>query len=90
LKALTADVFNVRMSGSSVRNLAFLAEGSMDIIVEFDDRLWDFAAGVTIIREAGGKFTTHSGGDPEGDRGCYLATNGILHDQVIALVMKNS
>jgi myo-inositol-1(or 4)-monophosphatase len=90
MKELAAEAFNVRISGSSARNLTFLAEGSVDIVVEFDDRIWDFTAGVTIVREAGGKFTDHGGGEPATDRGRYLATNGILHERVIPILGKNS
>jgi myo-inositol-1(or 4)-monophosphatase len=89
LKDLAPQIFNVRMSGSSVRNLTFCAEGNMDAVIEFGDRIWDFAAGVTLIREAGGKITNHDGGPLDGDRGCYLATNGHLHEAFIEIIGKN-
>jgi len=90
LKELASQIFNIRMSGSSVRNLTFCAEGKVDAVIEFDDRIWDFAAGVTLIREAGGKITDHQGGPPDGSRGCYLATNGHLHNSLLEIIAENS
>ena len=79
-------VFNMRMSGSSARNLTFLAEGVVDLVVEFDDRLWDFAAGAVLVREAGGLITGHGNGPLEGDCSCYVASNGLLHAAATALL----
>ncbi len=89
LKELASQVFNIRMSGSSVRNLTFCAEGKVDAVIEFDDRIWDFAAGVTIIREAGGKITGHQGSPLDGSCGCYVATNGHLHNAIAAMLGKD-
>ena len=55
LNDLAPKVFNVRMLGSSARVLAYIAEGKLDLAVEFHDRPWDFAGGVAIIEAAGGK-----------------------------------
>ncbi|MGA2507174.1 MAG: inositol monophosphatase [Chitinispirillaceae bacterium] len=90
LKDLASKVFNIRMSGSSVRNLTFCAEGKVDAVIEFDDHIWDFAAGVTLVREAGGKITDHRGGSPDRNRGCYIATNGHIHDAIINIIAENS
>lgn len=89
LKEFASQIFNIRMSGSSVRNLTYCAEGKVDAVVEFDDRIWDFAAGVTIIREAGGKITGHQGDTLDGTCGCYAATNGHLHDAVVEIIGQN-
>jgi myo-inositol-1(or 4)-monophosphatase len=83
LGKLSERVFNVRMSGSSARNLTWLAEGCVDLVVEFDDHLWDFAAGVVLVREAGGMVTNHQGGGIDVDKGSYLATNGVLHNEIV-------
>ncbi|WP_134322545.1 inositol monophosphatase family protein [Cumulibacter soli] len=55
-----------------------LAEGAVDIAAEPDLELWDLAALIPIVREAGGQFTGVSGGDPLVEK-CALATNGKLH-----------
>lgn len=89
LRRFAPRIFYVRMSGSSARNLSFLAEGSIDMVIEFDDPIWDFAAGAVLIREAGGRITDHRGGERLIDRGCYLATNGRLHAAALDLLAKD-
>ncbi|QNO38459.1 histidinol phosphatase [Protaetiibacter sp. SSC-01] len=59
-----------------------LAEGSIDIAGEFDVKPWDIAALVPIVTEAGGRVTTISG-SPALDELNVVATNGLLHDEVL-------
>ena len=60
-----------------------VAEGAVDIAAEPDLEDYDMAALVPIVTEAGGRFTGLDGRD-----GCWsgnaLATNGLLHDEVLA------
>ena len=60
-----------------------LAEGAVDIVGEFDLKPYDMAALIPIIEEAGGRFTSVNGVDGPWE-GSALATNGILHDTVLA------
>jgi histidinol-phosphatase len=60
-----------------------VAEGAIDIAGEFDLKPWDIAALVPIVREAGGRITDADGADDLGS-GSALATNGVLHDAVLA------
>ena len=62
-----------------------LAEGLLDIVAEFDVKEYDIAPFVILIREAGGRFTAIDGTDTIAGRSS-LATNGILHDQVLAQI----
>jgi len=86
---LAENVFNVRMFGSSVRVLSYLAEGKLDFAVEFHDRPWDFAGGVCIIEEAGGKLTTLYGDTLSYKSIGYVASNSVTHDQVQNIVLKH-
>ena len=62
-----------------------LAEGAVDIAAEPELGLHDMAALVPIVTEAGGRFTSLAGADgPFG--GNAVATNGILHDEVLARI----
>ena len=62
-----------------------VAEGAVDIAAEPELAVHDMAALVTIVQEAGGRFTGLDGRD-----GCWsgnaLATNGLLHDEVLARI----
>lgn len=55
-----------------------LAEGAIDAVAEHDLEIYDWAALVPIIREAGGSFTGLYG-DLKEDTESVLATNGLLH-----------
>lgn len=62
-----------------------LAEGSLDIATEPELELYDMAALVPIVTEAGGRFTSLAGVDgPFG--GNAVATNGLLHDEVLGRI----
>jgi histidinol-phosphatase len=59
-----------------------LAEGAVDIACEPEVSLWDLAALDVIVREAGGQFTDLSGA-PGPAGGSAVASNGVLHPDVL-------
>ena len=59
-----------------------VAEGAVDIMVEPELSLWDLAALVPIVTEAGGTFSDLSG-RPGPGQGSAVATNGVLHGDVL-------
>ena len=62
-----------------------LAEGAVDIMVEPELSLWDIAALIPIVTEAGGTFTDLAGRSGPGG-GSAIATNGRLHTDVLSLL----
>ncbi|NHC13339.1 inositol monophosphatase family protein [Motilibacter deserti] len=60
-----------------------VAEGAVDVAAEPEVALHDLAALDLLVREAGGRFTD-LGGVPGPAGGSALATNGLLHDDVLA------
>ena len=80
--ALSRAVWRSRAIGD-MWSYMLLAEGSLDIVGEFDLKPYDMAALIPIIEEAGGRFTSVSGEDGPW-HGSALATNGVLHDEVLA------
>lgn len=86
---LANEVFNVRMLGSSARHLSYLAEGVLDFVVEFHDRPWDFAGGVCIIEEAGGKLSNLKGGPLFYKDIGYIASNTLVYDKVRRIVLSH-
>jgi histidinol-phosphatase len=65
-----------------------VAEGAVDIAAEPEVKLHDLAAPAIVVTEAGGRFTDLSGADgPAG--GSAVATNGALHDEVLARLTKS-
>lgn len=85
LGALVPQVFNVRMFGSSARTLSHIAEGVLDGVIEFSDNLWDFAAGVVLVEEAGGRMTSFAGSALSPRDTAYVATNGRIHDPLLGI-----
>ena len=85
LGELCPSIFNIRMSGSAARNLTYVAEGVVDGVVEFSDKLWDFAAGVVIVTEAGGRMTGLDGAPLTDRDAAYVASNGIIHDSLLRI-----
>ena len=63
-----------------------VAEGAVDIAAEPELSLWDVAALVPIVTEAGGRFTAIDGQPSGGTTVSALATNGPLHPEVVALL----
>lgn len=86
LQKVAPRVFNARIFGASVRNFTYLAEGIVDAIIEFDDKLWDFAAGISLVLEAGGQVSDHSGAPFIPEFHNYLASNGKIHTQMLQLM----
>ncbi|MEV0297779.1 histidinol-phosphatase [Nocardia sp. NPDC050710] len=78
---LTDDVWRVRGYGDFF-NYCLLAEGAVDIATEPEVSLWDLAALDILVREAGGAFTALDG-RPGPHGGDAVATNGLLHDEVL-------
>jgi histidinol-phosphatase len=78
---LLDEVWRVRAYGD-FWSYCLLAEGAVDIAAEPEVKLWDLAPLDIMIREAGGRFTSVDGA-PGPHGGSAVATNGLLHDQVL-------
>ena len=72
--------------GSAVQSLTLVAQGNLDgsFIRAY---VWDFAAGVILVKEAGGKFTDISGKEADftKERIELISTNGFIHDEMVSL-----
>jgi histidinol-phosphatase len=79
---LTDEVWRVRGYGD-FWSYCLVAEGAVDVAVEPEVKLWDLAALDILVREAGGRFTSVAG-EPGPHGASAVATNGLLHDGVLA------
>ncbi len=82
LIALTDAVWRTRGYGDFY-SYCLVAEGAVDIATEPEVSLWDLAPLDILVREAGGAFTG-LGGTPGPHSGTAVATNALLHDQVLS------
>ena len=64
---------------------ALVATGRIDAMVDPEVAVWDVAPMPVILAEAGGRFTNW-GGTGAIDQGTGVATNGVLHDEVLGLL----
>jgi myo-inositol-1(or 4)-monophosphatase len=77
----------IHRSGSSALNLAYVAAGRLDGYWSSSLKPWDMAAGIVLVREAGGRVTKMDGSPIDHHVMSLLATNGTgLHDELIALL----
>lgn len=69
---------DIRKYGSAALDCCWLAAGKQDAFWELNLQLYDYAAGILILTEAGGICTDLFGGDDLAEKG-FLATNKVLH-----------
>ena len=76
----------LRRDGSAGLNLSYVASGRFDGFWEMRLSPWDMAAGVLIVREAGGIVTSLSGEAFSLYEGGVLASNGLVHKQMLDVI----
>lgn len=87
---LVTTVGQVRCHCAAVIGLCSVATGDMDAYVHVSLNPWDYAAGMILVQEAGGKMTRLDGRPLnlfDGGRG-VLASNGIMHEALSAVASK--
>ncbi|HUX28137.1 MAG TPA: inositol monophosphatase family protein [Terracidiphilus sp.] len=75
----------VRRAGSAALDLAYVAAGRMEAFWEFNLNPWDTAAGILLVEESGGRVTDFSGNHFCLDSREILASNGLIHDEMVGL-----
>ena len=76
----------VRRLGSAAVDLCYVAAGRMDGFWESDLKPWDIAGGALIVTEAGGRMTSMDGRSFSSRNREVLASNGLLHDQMLEII----
>jgi myo-inositol-1(or 4)-monophosphatase len=84
--AIAPEVAGIRRLGSAALDFAWLAAGRFDGFWEDDLDPWDSAAGVLLVKEAGGFVSDYRGQDRMLERREYLAANGELHSRLHKLL----
>ena len=90
LKNVMGEVAGVRRLGSAALDLAYVAAGRMDGFWESWLAPWDLAAGILMVREAGGFCTDTAGGQGMLDSGTVVAGNESIHKALLKTVQKKS
>lgn len=89
IRKLITDTRALWSTGSTARALANLAAGRIDVAIHQNQAFWDIAAGIILVKEAGGRLTNWEGSQRFDMTGAQipqnniLATNGHLYDSVV-------
>lgn len=78
----------VRRLGSAAIDLCYVACGRLDGFWEKKLQPWDVAAGALIVSEAEGRVTAMSGAPYKSRQGSVLATNGLIHQQMLDVIQQ--
>lgn len=75
---------DIRRSGSAALDLCYVSAGRTDGYMEQNLKPWDFAAGILILNEAGGKVTDYSGNPINPLKNAdVFASNGLIHNELM-------
>lgn len=89
LKTVMGSSSGVRRMGSAALDLAWVAAGRVDGFWEHGLDIWDVAAGVIIVREAGGMVSDHQARSKALESGNIVAGNSSMHSGLLKM-LKNS
>ena len=76
----------IRRDGSAALDLCYVAAGRFDGYWELKLHAWDVAAGLLMVEEAGGRVSDLSGGPAQRSGFECVASNGRVHDQMLAIL----
>ena len=85
-KGLMGQVAGIRRTGSAAIDLAWVAAGRFDGYIERGLSPWDLAAGLLLVREAGGLVTDAQGGKRMLETGDIVAANAQVHRAMLDLL----
>ncbi len=86
LGVVQTQVAGLRRTGSAALDLAWVASGRFDAFWERDLSPWDMAAGIIMVREAGGYVSDLDGGDRVLEKGDVIAGNEDIRRDLLALL----
>ena len=86
LEAVMARASNVRRLGAASIDLALTAAGRFDAYWERNLQPWDIAAGIVLLREAGGFVSDLDGGQDMLEKGSLCAGSEIIQRELLALL----
>ncbi len=87
--AVQEQVAGLRRFGSAALDLAYIAAGRFDIYWERNLQSWDMAAGILLVREAGGYVTDCDGQEGMFAKGNIVAGNETLLQELLAILKKS-
>lgn len=84
--AVLKQVRGIRRCGSAALDLALVADGTYDAYWEQRLGVWDMAGGALLVEAAGGRLSDYDGSPADVREGRVVATNGRVHDALLAVL----
>ncbi|GAA4102461.1 inositol monophosphatase family protein [Mucilaginibacter panaciglaebae] len=88
LTHLMKSCHGIRRLGSAATDLVYTAAGRFDAFYEYNLNAWDVAAGIVIVKQAGGHVVNFSSGDEVIESRELLATNGKITDEMLKVIQE--
>ena len=85
-KRVVDSCFTTRILGSAVYDFCLIASGKIDARIWNNTKIFDFAAGLTIVKEAGGNITEFNGSEVGLDSHSILASNSFVHKKLLSII----
>ncbi len=86
IMALSEQINHYRVIGSATHDFSLVASGKLDALAGMSFNIRDVLPGVLMVEEAGGKVTDLEGLPFTADSKTILASNGIIHDQLLDIL----
>ncbi len=88
LTDLVKRTHGIRRLGSASIDLAYVACGRFELFFEYDLKPWDIAAGMLLVREAGGRFSDFSGNTSNLTGDETIASNALVYNEILEVVRR--
>jgi myo-inositol-1(or 4)-monophosphatase len=86
LTHLCRSTHGIRRLGSAAMDLAYVACGRFEVFYEYGLKHWDIAAGMLLVREAGGKVSDFSGNEKDLKGEEFIASNSNVFSEVLGII----
>ena len=88
-RELMRSCHGLRRIGSAAVDLAYVAAGRFDGYFEYNLNSYDVAAGIVLVREAGGQVCDFAGGKKMIEKREVIATNGLIEGEILEIIAKH-
>ena len=87
LEKICETAMQVRMLGSTLASVSYIASGRFDVFFSVQQKAWDILPGALLIKEAGGKVTDIKGNEITPESTSVVVSNGgKVHEQILKLL----
>lgn len=89
LESVFPSAASCRVLGVAVNEFPYIANGNIEAVISNHPKSVDITAGSLLIEEAGGRVTTYQGAPWQPDMKTIIASNGLIHEDLLKLVAKS-